>query len=226
MTAIKYTVVVLFVVCLYVAGQRLNNATREYQSERFFDSVEVEKRDRDSTLNAIGVLKYGDVFGHTAVVNPYLLGYYYYSLVFDESDTQKLAYYYDNAYQLFVQTISQQPTNAKAWANLALLGWLNTQSPQDIVAFAQRAHMFGKYNFRIHVKMSQLALWISQSYPHIDTRHQLIMMLKHHLKYGLEDRRSRQAIREMINNEAENKKVICSWLEEAERKQLRCNKTN
>lgn len=225
MTVVKYSVVLLLVLCLYVSGQRLNNVSREYQSEIVFNSVEATQRDSQITQNALGLLKYENVFGHTVIVNPYLLGYYYYSLLFDEQDSQRLAYYYDNAHQLFTQTISQQPTNAKAWANLALLNWLNTQSLDDIEVLVQRAHSYGQYNFRIHVKISQLAQWIAQTNPNTAINSELMKIFVHHLTYGLEDRRSRQAIREIINNASEDKAVICTWLEQTAREKLRCDLT-
>lgn len=224
MLTAKYSIVILLLCCMFVSGQRLHNAYREYESSELFNSVDAEGSDKQAALNAINLLEYQDIFGHPMVVNKYLLGYYYYTLLFDESDTQELAFYFQNAYMLFSQTIKQEPTNAKAWANLALLTWLNTQSLDEILPYVKQAHQFGKYNFRVHVKLSQLAEWIVESQQPIAHLPSLQEILEHHLRFGLEDRRSKQAVLDIINLNQSNKEAICQWLTTTDAlKQARCD---
>ena len=201
-------------ICLiFVAWQEFDNAVREVKARELFSQSNVNDQldYEEKVLQAIGLLEYRNLLGHNVIVNAYLTGFYYQSLVFNLDDGEKSALYAQKAIPYFLISTKQTPTFATGWANLAQLQWLLDADSDKYKHYVQQAHRLGMYEFQAHVKLMALGVWIAESEQEFDN-HELSVFI-HHLTSGLKDKKSRGYITFQVLNSTAAHSAFCLWLD-------------
>ena len=214
----------VFICLIFLAWQEFDNARREEQARALI--AEAEKGPDEgmevNKLEAIELLEYQNLLGHNVVVNAYLVGYYYYSLVFTVESADKKTDYAQKAMAYFLLSTQQTPTVATGWANLAQLGWLTGNADRKFSLYFTQAHRLGLYEFQAHAKIITLGVWMLES-EHTMTDDEKAIIL-HHLKYGIADSKSKTNIKNLVLNSPKAQVKLCGWLDEKSsvRTQLKC----
>lgn len=221
---LPYLLPSIFICLIFVAWQEFDNAVREVKARELFSQGNINDQldYEEKVLQAIGLLEYRNLLGHNVIVNAYLKGFYYQSLVFNLNDGEKRALYAQKAIPYFLVSTKQTPTFATGWANLAQMQWLLDSDSDEYKDYLQHAHRFGMHEFQAHTKLVILGVWIAESEQGFDVLEQSVFL--HHLTSGLKDKKSRGYIISQVRNSTTAHSAFCLWLnnEPEAFKRLKC----